>query len=147
MSIARFTSPAISTIRRGVLLRAAPPAVAPGGKKDTSIGGDSRNELIKRVLFDSNPRRTTELSEDEKKRQEIIDMAWNLVQKKQHEKRLSELEAKYKSMRAANVELENTNERLFKQAQLKDKHITFPKKLRTLTDTPPLTGWNYNASA
>ncbi|ORX99518.1 hypothetical protein K493DRAFT_313200 [Basidiobolus meristosporus CBS 931.73] len=147
MSLARFSLPAISTARRGILLRAAPPAAAaPGAKRDTSIGGDSRNELIKKVLFESTPRKTATLDEEEQHRQEIIELAWKLLEKKQHLTRQAELEAKYNAMRAANLELERTNERLFRQAQMKDKHVTFPKKLRTLTDTPPLSGWNYTAA-
>ncbi|KAG0341212.1 hypothetical protein BG000_009843 [Podila horticola] len=90
----------------------------------TSLNGDSRNDLIKKVLFDA-PARPA------------------LVRQQHKQEQAAGLARKFEMMRKANAELEATSPLLFKHSQTKERNAVFPRQLRTLTDTPPKQIWNY----
>jgi large subunit ribosomal protein L40 len=120
-----------------------------GPKKgsSTSLNGDARNDLIKRVLFDAPPRPPVRLSPEDQARHETIERAWNLVRRLRREENEKSLAKKFEMMRKANAELEATSPVLFKHSQTKERNAVFPRQLRTLTDTPPKQIWNYRLAA
>ncbi|KAG0244684.1 hypothetical protein B0O80DRAFT_462165 [Mortierella sp. GBAus27b] len=119
-----------------------------GPKKgsSTSLNGDARNDLIKKVLFDAPPRPPVRLSPEDLTRHETIERAWNLVRRLRREENEKSLARKFEMMRKANAELEATSPLLFKHSQTKERNAVFPRQLRTLTDTPPKQVWNYRSA-
>ncbi|KAF8929413.1 hypothetical protein EDD21DRAFT_185058 [Dissophora ornata] len=117
----------------------------PGAKKSggTSLNGDARNDLIKKVLFDAPPRPAVRLTPEELTRHETIERAWKLVRQQRKQEQEKGLARKFEMMRKANAELEATSPILFKHSQTKERNAVFPRQLRTLTDTPPKQIWNY----
>ncbi|KAF9971675.1 39S ribosomal protein L40, mitochondrial [Actinomortierella ambigua] len=136
------------TANAGAIMRAAAP-VRVGGKKggSTSLNGDARNDLIKKVLFDAPSRPPVRLSEEDLARHQTIERAWKLVRQQRRLAQEEALAKKFEKMRQACAELENTSTYLFKHSQSKERNAVFPRQLRTLTDTPPKQIWDYrNAS-
>ncbi|RUS21515.1 mitochondrial ribosomal protein L28-domain-containing protein [Endogone sp. FLAS-F59071] len=121
-----------------------PRAAAPSSVEHTS---DARTELIKKVLFELPSREPLELSEEDQERNETIERAWKLVKMIEREARDAELERKFRAMREAMLELERTNERLFRGALVRNRHITFPRQMKIPTETPPTAGWDYSYKA
>ncbi|KAF9914466.1 39S ribosomal protein L28, mitochondrial [Lobosporangium transversale] len=117
----------------------------PGGKKgnSTSLNGDARNDLIKKVLFDVPPRPPVRMSPEDLERHETIERAWKLVRQQRKQEQEKGLARKFEMMRKANAELEAISPALFKHSQTKERNAVFPRQLRTLTDTPPKQIWNY----
>ncbi|KAG0305190.1 39S ribosomal protein L40, mitochondrial [Dissophora globulifera] len=116
-----------------------------GAKKgaSTSLNGDVRNDLIKKVLFDAPPRPAIRLTPEDFERHETIERAWKLVRQQRKQEQEKGLARKFEMMRKANAELEATSPVLFKHSQSKERNAVFPRQLRTLTDTPPKQIWNY----
>ncbi|KAL1916015.1 mitochondrial 54S ribosomal protein mL40 [Calcarisporiella thermophila] len=123
-------------------LRLTRPYSAQPQSKDKQ-SSDSRNDLIQRVLYEAPPRPTLQLSEEDLLRHDTIERAWKLVQSKRREARQMELERKFRMQREAMLELERTDERLFRGALVKDRQAVFPVQLKSATETPSPTGWNY----
>lgn len=107
---------------------------------------------MKRVLYETEPRDEALESFLFTKSSEIefIEKAWalHLSLKAQHVR--DGLRSKYESMREAMLELENTDQRLFDAATVKDIsesgdpiYPQFPGRLRPPTETAPLSGWQY----
>ncbi|GJJ76950.1 large subunit ribosomal protein L40 [Entomortierella parvispora] len=121
----------------------------PGGMKKggTSLNGDARNDLIKKVLFDAPPRPPVRMTPEDMARHETIERAWKLVRQQRKQEQTDALHRKFEMMRKANAELEATSPQLFKHSQTKERHAVFPRQLRTLTDTPPKQIWNYREAA
>ncbi|KAI1315496.1 39S ribosomal protein L28, mitochondrial [Mortierella claussenii] len=119
------------------------------GKKggSTSLNGDARNDLIKKVLFDAPARPPVRLSAEDMTRHETIERAWKLVRQQRKQEQQLSLTRKFEMMRKANAELEATSPVLFKHSQTKERIAVFPRQLRTLTDTPPKQIWNYRQAA
>ena len=110
--------------------------------------GDSRVELIRRVLFESPAREPTIKLEGEALEQhETIERAWKLHKMRQREQKQQALERQFRSMHAAMAELEKTSDRLYKGAIVKSRHITYPKQAKIPTDTPSPQGWDYSFKA
>ncbi|KAF9913044.1 39S ribosomal protein L28, mitochondrial [Linnemannia zychae] len=138
-----------TALKANTLMRAA--GGAPAGMKKsgggTSLNGDARNDLIKKVLFDAPPRPPVRMSPEDMTRHETIERAWKLVRQQQKLEQTEGLARKFEMMRKANAELEATSAQLFKHSQTKERHAVFPRQLRTLTDTPPKQIWNYRQTA
>jgi large subunit ribosomal protein L40 len=126
------------SLSRQRLLRAAAPASNTGGS------GDQRLEIIRRVLFEQPTRELPALQGEALQQHETIERAWKLHQNQERERRNRELEKKFRKMNAAMNELEKTNDRLFKAAIVKSRHITFPREMKIPTETPSPQGWNYD---
>ncbi|KAF9162672.1 39S ribosomal protein L40, mitochondrial [Actinomortierella ambigua] len=134
------------TANAGAVLRAAAAApVRVGGKKggSTSLNGDARNDLIKKVLFDAPARPPVRLSPEDLARHETIERAWKLVRQQRRLAQEEALAKKFEKMRQACAELEKTSNYLFKHSQSKERNAVFPRQLRTITDTPPKKIWDY----
>ncbi|KAF9579012.1 39S ribosomal protein L28, mitochondrial, partial [Lunasporangiospora selenospora] len=132
-----FVRVALTTSKSATLMRAA------GKKSGTSLNGDARNDLIKKVLFDAPSRSPVRLSQDDLSRHETIERAWKLVRQQQKQANAESLARKFEMMRKANAELELISPVLFKHSQTKERNAVFPRQLRTLTDTPSKQIWNY----
>ncbi|KAG0238746.1 39S ribosomal protein L40, mitochondrial [Actinomortierella wolfii] len=137
------------TSNAGAVMRAAAAAPVRMGKKggSTSLNGDARNDLIKKVLFDAPPRPAVRLSEEDLARHETIERAWKLVRQQRRLAQEEALAKKFEKMRQACAELEKTSTYLFKHSQSKERNATFPRQLRTLTDTPPKQIWDYRGAS
>lgn len=139
-----MSSPFIRTAvtAKTTLMRAAGRlGVKKGGS--TSLNGDSRNDLIKKVLFDAPARPPVRVSSEDMARHETIERAWKLVRQQHKQEQAAGLARKFEMMRKANAELEATSALLFKHSQTKERNAVFPRQLRTLTETPPKQIWNY----
>ena len=122
----------------------------PAGMKKSggsSLNGDARNDLIKKVLFDAPVRPPVRLTSEDMARHETIEHAWKLVRQQRKQEQTESLARKFEMMRKANAELEVTSPLLFKHSQTKERNAVFPRQLRTLTDTPPKQIWNYREAA
>ncbi|KAI9268213.1 mitochondrial ribosomal protein L28-domain-containing protein [Phascolomyces articulosus] len=117
-----------------------------GGRPDNNASsGDSRLELIRRVLFESSAREPTIALEGEALEQhDTIERAWKLHLMRQREQRQQTLERQFRSIHAAMSELEKTSDRLFKGAIVKSRHVTYPKQAKIPTETPSPQGWDYS---
>ena len=117
-----------------------------GGRPDNNVqSGDSRVELIRRVLFESPAREPTiNLEGKTLEQHETIERAWKLHKMRQREQRQQTLERQFRSIHAAMNELEKTSDRLFKGAIVKSRHITYPKQAKIPTETPSTQGWDYS---
>lgn len=137
-------------LRRAVLSTAPasrvllPRAAAPSSAEHNI---DARTELIKKVLFELPSREPLEVSEEDQERHETIERAWKLVKMLERETRDAELERKFRAIREAMLELERTNDKLFRGALVRNRHITFPRQMKIPTETPPTAGWDYNYKA
>jgi large subunit ribosomal protein L40 len=131
-----------TALKAANLMRAGAPSISKKGG-GTSLNGEPRNDLIKKVLFDAPPRPPVRLSPEDMTRHETIERAWKLVRQQQKQAQEEGLARKFEMMRKANAELEATSTQLFKHSQTKERHAVFPRQLRTLTDTPPKQIWNY----
>ncbi|KAI8138531.1 mitochondrial ribosomal protein L28-domain-containing protein [Fennellomyces sp. T-0311] len=116
--------------------------------ENNAASGDSRVELIRRVLFESPAREPTIKLEGEALEQhETIERAWKLHKMRQREQKHQALERQFRSMHAAMSELEKTSDRLYKGAIVKSRHITYPKQAKIPTETPSPQGWDYSYKA
>ncbi|KAG0208203.1 39S ribosomal protein L28, mitochondrial [Mortierella sp. NVP41] len=138
-----MSSPFVRTANSHTLMRAGGPSVGIKKGGGTSLNGDARNDLIKKVLFDAPARPAVRLSAEDMTRHETIERAWKIVRQQQKQDQAEGLARKFEMMRKANAELEATSPLLFKHSQTKERHAVFPRQLRTLTDTPPKQIWNY----
>ncbi|KAI9017156.1 hypothetical protein BC832DRAFT_518314, partial [Gaertneriomyces semiglobifer] len=71
---------------------------------------------------------------------DAIERAWALLKQKEAVAKVAELRGMYESMRNAMEELERTDRRLFEAAKTgsdQNEVVTFPKRLRVPTETPP----------
>ncbi|KAG9289147.1 hypothetical protein G9A89_022456 [Geosiphon pyriformis] len=117
----------------------------PGVKSASQKSLDPRYEIIKGILFNSQKTNLPTLTNQDLEQHETIERAWKLYTRYRRERRYNEMAKKFESMCEANLELEITDPNLFKQAQLINrKEALFPKKMKVPTETPPLTGWNYD---
>ncbi|KAF9163276.1 39S ribosomal protein L40, mitochondrial [Mortierella sp. AD011] len=133
------------TANRTIMRAAGRPSSKKGGS--TSLNGDARNDLIKKVLFDAPPRPPVRMTPEELTRHETIERAWKLVRQQRKQEQEENLARKFEMMRKANAELEATSTALFKHSQTKERNAVFPRQLRTLTDTPPKQIWNYRQAS
>jgi large subunit ribosomal protein L40 len=109
-----------------------------------SSGGDTRLEVIRRVLFEPGRReKVIELEGEALEQHETIERAWKLHKMRVREERERSLERQFRAMNAAMTELEKTSDRLFKGALVKSRHITYPKQAKIPTETPSAQGWDY----
>ena len=125
------------TIRRALQTRAS-----------STSSGDTRLEVIRRVLFESSKREPVIQLEGKKLEQhETIERAWKLHKMRTREQRERTLERQFRTMQAAMTELEKTSDRLFKGAIVKSRHVTYPKQAKIPTETPSSQGWDYSFKA
>ncbi|KAI9478399.1 MAG: mitochondrial ribosomal protein L28-domain-containing protein [Benjaminiella poitrasii] len=114
----------------------------------SSLGGDTRLEVIRRVLFEPPVREKTIVLEGERLEQhETIERAWKLHKMRSREQRERTLERQFRAMQTAMNELEKTSDRLFKGAIVKSRHLTYPKQAKIPTETPSAQGWDYSYKA
>ncbi|KAF9290269.1 39S ribosomal protein L28, mitochondrial [Mortierella alpina] len=133
------------TASSSIMRAAGRPGMKKGGS--TSLNGDARNDLIKKVLFDAPPRPPVRMSSEDMARHETIERAWKLVRQQRKQEHAETMAKKFEMIRKANAELEATSPLLFKHSQTKERNAVFPRQLRTLTDTPPKQIWNYRQAA
>ncbi|CAO3650361.1 unnamed protein product [Cunninghamella blakesleeana] len=116
-----------------------------------SNSGDTRIELIRRVLFESPQKPTTTttlpLEGEALKQHETIERAWKLHTMRERERKQRTLEKQFRSIHQAMTELEKTSDRLFKGALVKSRHITYPKQAKIPTETPSTQIWDYSYKA
>ncbi|KAI7856435.1 mitochondrial ribosomal protein L28-domain-containing protein [Circinella umbellata] len=117
-----------------------------GARPDNNVqNGDTRVELIRRVLFESTAREPTiKLEGKALEEHETIERAWKLHKMRQREQRQQTLERQFRSIHLAMSELEKASDRLFKGAIVKSRHITYPKQAKIPTETPSPQGWDYS---
>jgi large subunit ribosomal protein L40 len=117
-------------------------------KTSSSTSGDTRLEVIRRVLFESSKKEPTiHLEGQTLEEHETIERAWKLHKMRQREQRERTLERQFRTMQAAMTELEKTSDRLFKGAIVKSRHMTYPKQAKIPTETPSTQGWDYSFKA
>lgn len=111
--------------------------------------GDTRIELVRRVLFESPQRPTTAipLEGEALQQHETIERAWKLHTMRERERKQRTLEKQFRSLHQAMTELEKTSDRLFKGALVKSRHITYPKQAKIPTETPSSQIWDYSYKA
>jgi large subunit ribosomal protein L40 len=109
---------------------------------EASLGGDSRNQLLKRILFDTPPREY-ELSEEQLAKVQVIERAWKLECDRLMNERQRILERQWKKMQEAHDELYKLDKRLYQVANNFEHGKLFPRQMRAPTMTPPTEGWNY----
>lgn len=79
-------------------------------------------------------------------KRDAIERAWALLKQREAVEKIKELRGMYQSMREAMEELEKTDTRLFEAAKVgasKEEVVVFPRRLRVPTETPPVSGWEY----
>ena len=113
-------------------------------KKAVQAPAESRYEIMKQILYQAPKTEMPPMTEEELERHEIIERAWKLLMRNRREARERELQAKFRKMKQANRELERTSLTLFKAAQSMQPNTRFPKQMKIPTETPPLSGWNYD---
>lgn len=114
----------------------------------TAPGGDTRLEVIRRVLFEPARReKPIQLEGEALEQHETIERAWKLHKMRSREQRERSLERQFRAMNAAMTELEKTSDRLYKGALVKSRHITYPKQAKIPTETPSTQGWDYTYKA
>ncbi|KAI0244274.1 hypothetical protein L0F63_005816, partial [Massospora cicadina] len=115
-------------------------------KGKTSLGGDSRNDIICRSLFDAPLRDNLELTEIEIEQDRVINMAWDLYTNEKREAHLQQLKIKYLRMVDASNALIALSPELFKTTLRKEPSTDiFPNQLKIPTLTPGNTIWNYKS--
>ncbi|KAJ3325353.1 hypothetical protein HDV06_004212 [Boothiomyces sp. JEL0866] len=131
-----------------------------GNKKDKI--GDPRYIAIKKMLYDpaikeSDPEKqranalqpsTAEspvyIGEDAEKAQiDLVERMWAIKKQTEHQEFIDSIKRRYTAMRKANEALEKLDKRLFEGTLQKNEVESFPRKLRIVTETPPLLGWDY----
>ncbi|CAI2174228.1 1644_t:CDS:1 [Funneliformis geosporum] len=142
------SSLSLSTARK-LLSRAAankrtggPPPGTPGATNYNIT--DTRYEVIKRILFETPKPELPNFTEEDLERHETIERAWKLFLRNQREAKSEEMSAKYRMLNEANIQLEQISKSLFDAAQLGNKTMLFPGQLKIPTETPSLSGWNYD---
>ncbi|KAJ3268842.1 hypothetical protein HDV01_002161 [Terramyces sp. JEL0728] len=132
-----------------------------GNKKDKI--GDPRYIAIKKMLYDpsikeSDPEKqkanalrqsTAEspvyIGEDTEKAQiDLVERMWAIKKQTEQQNFIDSIKRKYSAMRKANEALEKLDKRLFEGTLQKNEVEAFPRKLRIVTETPPLLGWDYD---
>ncbi|KAJ1990531.1 hypothetical protein H4R33_001674 [Dimargaris cristalligena] len=105
---------------------------------------DRRHDVIKRVLFETEPRPEIPPTPEDLARHETIERAWQLYTTQQATQRDLASRAKFERIQTAFEELRQTDYRLFKGAVNKDTTLLFPRAMKAPTETPPTKGWNYS---
>ncbi|CAG8615724.1 6274_t:CDS:1 [Ambispora leptoticha] len=106
---------------------------------------DTRYEIIKKILFENKKSQLPTLTPHDREMHETIERAWKLFLRNKRHARSLEMRAKYRMMRKANLELEKLDPRLFKVSlNVHHDDRLFPKKMKVPTETPSLSGWNYD---
>ncbi|KAL1936781.1 hypothetical protein VTP01DRAFT_915 [Rhizomucor pusillus] len=143
-----------SIVRRSVLTRTTQQlrfaSSKPSGRPNNegSTAGDSRLELIRRVLFEPATREPSiQLEGEALEQHETIERAWKLHKMRERERKQRVLERQFRSIHAAMTELEKTSDRLYKGAIVKSRHTTYPSQAKIPTDTPSPQGWDYSFKA
>ncbi|KAG0020558.1 hypothetical protein BGZ80_003982 [Entomortierella chlamydospora] len=80
------------TANRTIMRAAGRPSSKKGGS--TSLNGDARNDLIKKVLFDAPPRPPVRMTPEELTRHETIERAWKLVRQQRKQEQEKDLARK-----------------------------------------------------
>ncbi|KAI9598343.1 hypothetical protein BDF19DRAFT_432195 [Syncephalis fuscata] len=127
---------------------AAAAAAATKAKKsiDASLGGDPRNQLLKRMLFETPVRQPTITAEIEE-RQQVIERAWLQEQERYEAQHRQALERQREHIIEAHNELKQTSMYLYQGATNFEHGLVFPRQMRAPTNTPATTGWNYSFKA
>ncbi|CAO3676042.1 unnamed protein product [Rhizopus stolonifer] len=113
-------------------------------RASSTQSGDTRLEVIRRVLFESpNKEPIIQLEGKTLEEHETVERAWKLHKMRSREKQERALERQFRTMQAAMTELEKTSDRLFKGAIVKSRHVTYPKQAKIPTETPSSQGWDY----
>ncbi|RKP09544.1 mitochondrial ribosomal protein L28-domain-containing protein, partial [Thamnocephalis sphaerospora] len=113
---------------------------------DASLGGDPRNQMLKRILFDTPPRTPT-VSEEQKAQDQVIERAWALERQRTIDAHHQELARQWAKMEEAHDELLKADARLYRVANNYEHGMAFPRQMRAPTHTPPVGGWNYDFKA
>lgn len=127
----------------------AAPVTPPGRMQKTkssgALGGDIRNEVIRRALFDAPLRKVPESTAEELEQDRVINMAWDLYTREKRDAHQKQLTIKYLRMVDASNELKALSPELFQATQTKKQSILFPHQLKIPTLTPGNTIWNYTS--
>ncbi|CAG8433221.1 533_t:CDS:1 [Ambispora gerdemannii] len=106
---------------------------------------DTRYEVIKKILFENKKTRLPIMTQQDHEMHETIERAWKLFLRNRRRARNLEMRAKYRMIRKANLELEKLDPQLFKVSlNVHHDDRLFPKKMKVPTETPSLSGWDYN---
>jgi hypothetical protein len=112
------------------------------GKAETSIGGDSRYQLLQNYLF-SGHAQSSPPTESDVDMHETVERAWKLHCEQRDQAHQKQLKIKYQRMREAMLELEKLDPELFAIALSKEgEEMYFPRLFKAPTDTLPKTGWH-----
>lgn len=115
------------------------------GKKK-SVVNPSTQKVVNQLSAISASRKQPKLlklSAEDLIKHKTITNAWNLFQRKKEEKRFSQLDQQYNSIRTAMEELKQISPELFDAANVKERK-RFPLELRMPTDYPANSPWVYN---
>ncbi|RKP25826.1 hypothetical protein SYNPS1DRAFT_4144, partial [Syncephalis pseudoplumigaleata] len=108
--------------------------------------GDSRNQLLKQMLFETPARQPTITPEDEA-REEVIERAWAQEQERYLARQHRAFEVLRERMAEAHDELKRISPYLYRGATNLEHGLVFPRQMRAPTHTPATTGWNYDYKA
>lgn len=103
---------------------------------------DTRNDIIRKALFDAPLREVDEFDAEELKRHEIIESAWELYSSNKRAEHQAQLNSKYLRMQQAANKLSELNEELYKASQVANHSLLFPKQMKIPTETPANVIWN-----
>ncbi|KAJ1972043.1 hypothetical protein H4R34_005543, partial [Dimargaris verticillata] len=115
------------TLRRGAHLARAPKKAATPYGAATHTSNDRRHDVIKKVLFDTPPRASPAMTDEDVERHAVIERAWQLFTQKAQAARDAVSKQKFARMQQAYEELRNTDYRLFLGAVHKNETLLFPK--------------------
>ncbi|OMJ22599.1 54S ribosomal protein L28, mitochondrial [Smittium culicis] len=134
-----------SVARRSYAAKAGAP-VQRGPRAGPNSGHvDPRHEIMRKFLFEREPKELENLSESDHERHETIEQAFKIFKSEQSKIQRESRLKKFAAMEAAFRELENTDMRLLEDATRKSPNPKFPLQLRVPTETPPKVIWNYTA--
>ncbi|KAI9298474.1 hypothetical protein K502DRAFT_278346, partial [Neoconidiobolus thromboides FSU 785] len=105
--------------------------------------GDSRNDVIRRALFDA-PLRPSEPSDSSIESQEsVLNKAWSVYTAEVSKKQKEKLAIKYNRMVEAAEKLKELSPKLFEDSQKQWMGELFPKQMKVPTETPGNIIWEY----
>lgn len=129
------------SLRRSVQLR----HFSKGYSDPQSQQQDTRNEILKRILYETEPTILDPSDDDDKLQFDTIERAWKLKQTEIQSQQAHKRFIRFKRMKEAHDELERLNTTLYEGAVWKEPSVLFPRRYKVWTETPP-TGalWNYD---
>jgi hypothetical protein len=109
-----------------------------GAFNQHTIGSDSRNEVLKRILYQDALARPKKDSEEDA----TIQQAWHLHYQQELTRQAARRNKKFQAMQRACDHLKHTHPKLYEGAMYLDRCELFPRQMHVWTSSQPK--WNYH---